>query len=260
MDDLTIDKEFESLCGTLSQEEITRLTNSIRAMEGCRDPIIVWANHQDTILDGHNRYRICKRYGYKYKIKAIKLDTRDDALNWIVSNQLGRRNLDESQRAMLAAKLASAKRGGDHSANLPNATTQAAAAEKLNVSTRSVTSAAKVIEDGVKPLQRAVEAGEIPVSTAATVAELPPAQQQAAVAKGPEGVKAAAKKAKEKKARKPKAEPVKDWKWLLDAVVECRRRADTMNVQSGKKGQFNSQFQDTCGILDDIVRDWRKVK
>ena len=50
-----------------------------------------------------------------------------------------------------------------------------------------------------------------------------------------------------------------NWKALLQTIVECRRAADTTNVACGRKGQFNSQFQDTCGILDDIVRDWRKV-
>ena len=50
-----------------------------------------------------------------------------------------------------------------------------------------------------------------------------------------------------------------DWKALLQTIVECRRAADTTNVSCGRKGQFNSHFQDTCGILDDIVRDWRKM-
>ena len=57
---LTVDPEFSALCTDLSPEEMNLLENSLE-VDGCREPIAVWANHYDTILDGHNRYRICQR-------------------------------------------------------------------------------------------------------------------------------------------------------------------------------------------------------
>ncbi len=67
----------------------------------CRDPIIVWANHEDTILDGHNRYRYCRRFDTSFKTKAIVLADRNACRNWIIENQLGRRNVTEEQKAYL---------------------------------------------------------------------------------------------------------------------------------------------------------------
>lgn len=207
MDDLTIDREFASLCPPLNDDELLLLNSNIRR-DGCREPIIIWANHGGIILDGHHRYKICKKYGLSYKTKALNFSTREECMRWIICNQLGRRNLSESQRSMLGAKLVTAARGGDRdgksdSANLPNRNeiTQSEAADIVNVSTRSVTAAAKVLEEGDKSLVKAVEADEITVSVAAAVAELPPAQQKAAVAKGEEGMKAAAKKVREKKTK-----------------------------------------------------------
>jgi protein gp37 len=71
--------------------------------DGCTDPIKVWAGH-DLILDGHNRYKICDKLGIDYKIHLIELETREEAINWIIDNQLGRRNLTDSQRSYLRGK------------------------------------------------------------------------------------------------------------------------------------------------------------
>jgi hypothetical protein len=74
---------------------------------------------------------------------------KGDALSFVISANLHRRHLSESQRAMVAAKIASDRVGGDrknHSANLPNdRVSQREAAEKLSVSTRSVASAKTVL-------------------------------------------------------------------------------------------------------------------
>jgi len=196
VDDLTIDREFQSLLPALDEDEAKQLEANLLADGFCRDPIITWANHDDTVIEGHHRYKICRKHKIKFTVKAIKLPTRDDVKNWILGNQLGRRNLKESQRAYFAAQMVTTNHGGSRGgqeANLPLETTVDDAAKNGNVSARSVRSAKKVIEDGAKPLQNAVRDGEIPVSTAAAVAELPKAEQAKLVAKGPEAVAAKAK-------------------------------------------------------------------
>jgi len=75
----------------------------------------------------------------------------DDAL--VISHNLHRRHLSESQRAMIAKRVANMPRGGvgsnqhqSKSANLQNSTSISEAASLLNVSERSVATARKVQE------------------------------------------------------------------------------------------------------------------
>jgi hypothetical protein len=91
---------------------------------------------------------------------------------------LRRRHLNESQRALVASKLATLSHGGDRrsdqDANLQLEIPKAAiAAAMLNVSERSLASAAVVRKHGSPELIREVEAGEISVSAAAKQARPP---------------------------------------------------------------------------------------
>lgn len=101
---LTVDPEFKDLLGPLRQMEKTELEASIEK-EGCRDPIIVWANHDDTIIDGHNRYEICQRLEEKFEIEAKVFKSREDVLKWIYQNQAGRRNCTQDQLRYIRAKV-----------------------------------------------------------------------------------------------------------------------------------------------------------
>lgn len=103
MKELTIDSEFRELCRPLTDEERSILKASIES-EGCRDAIIVWANHDDTILDGHNRYEICSEVDLPFKAKAIVLTDRQACVEWIIANQLGKRNLTEAEKSFLRGK------------------------------------------------------------------------------------------------------------------------------------------------------------
>ncbi len=74
----------------------------------------------------------------------------DDALAFVISHNLHRRHLSESQRAMIAKRVANMPRGYrsdiEHNANLHKVTSRAEAASLLNVSERSVATARKVQE------------------------------------------------------------------------------------------------------------------
>jgi DNA-binding transcriptional regulator YdaS (Cro superfamily) len=67
-------------------------------------------------------------------------------------------------------------RRSEQAANLP-VPTQAEAAERLNVSERSVRDAVKVRDHGAPELVAAVERGDVPVSRAAKIADLPREEQ-----------------------------------------------------------------------------------
>ena len=94
-----IDPELKALIPPLSQEEYTQLEHNILAYKKCRDAIVVWDN---TIVDGHNRFRICAEHGIPFEIKEMEFESRDEVKLWILQNQLGRRNLTDAMRIELA--------------------------------------------------------------------------------------------------------------------------------------------------------------
>jgi phage N-6-adenine-methyltransferase len=154
------------------------LCADIRA-HGVREP--VWL-YEGQILDGRNRWRAATAVGVECSTRAY---VGDDPAGFVVSLNLHRRHLDEAQRGMVAARLANMKVGGDrvsdHSANLLNGRiSQSDAAELLNVSTRTVTAAANVINKAPEEIIKAVDRGLVSVSLASQVAALPEDQKQSA--------------------------------------------------------------------------------
>lgn len=102
-DEILIDPEFRELIPALTAEERAGLAALI-ARDGCLEPLAVWRNGKDTLLDGHNRFEICTRLGIAYKTTLIDLPDREHARLWIRQKQLSRRNLPDDQRAALAFK------------------------------------------------------------------------------------------------------------------------------------------------------------
>lgn len=98
---LIVDDEFRSLIPSLSAEEYEHLEKSILA-EGIRDKIIVWNN---TIIDGHSRYEIALKYVIPFCAVEKSFNSREEAKEYIILNQFGRRNLTPYQRSILALRL-----------------------------------------------------------------------------------------------------------------------------------------------------------
>lgn len=89
MADYYIDPEFKRLLPELSSTELAQLEANI-LQDGCRDPIVIWNN---TIVDGHHRYDICRRHRIAFKVEIMQFQCREEALRWICLNQMGRRNV-----------------------------------------------------------------------------------------------------------------------------------------------------------------------
>jgi hypothetical protein len=119
---LTIDKEFKQLIPPLLSHEYEQLEKNILE-EGIRDKLVVW---NKTVVDGHNRYEIALRHGLPFDVHEMQFNSREDCINWIINNQLGRRNLTEAQRMYLRGKRYENEKkmkGGDYGnqyTNLPN--------------------------------------------------------------------------------------------------------------------------------------------
>jgi len=140
----------------------------------------IWL-YEGKILDGRNRFLACKRAKVEPLFRKFS-GTAESADAFVWSINAARRHLTASQLAMAAAKRATRQKGSNqHAQNCaPSQTTVAADA---GVSRRTVQQARKVVEEGSKALQKAVESGEIPVSRAAAVIDLPKSEQLAAASK-----------------------------------------------------------------------------
>ncbi|MBF0383796.1 MAG: hypothetical protein HQL69_22495 [Magnetococcales bacterium] len=88
--------------------------------------------------------------------------------DYVLSLNLHRRHLDESQRGMVAAKAANMKRGKYKRESIranwslcENDISIAKAAEKLKISTGTIKKAKTVLKKGTPTLQQQVEKGEV---------------------------------------------------------------------------------------------------
>jgi hypothetical protein len=120
---LRIDPEFESLCPALTDEEYTQLKENILAEGEVLTPIIVW---DGTIIDGHNRWKILQEHpNIKYGIRKKWFSNRHEAVAWICSNQLGRRNLTPRDKEYLVGKRYEAEKlahGGNRKSDCSKST------------------------------------------------------------------------------------------------------------------------------------------
>ena len=178
------------------------------AENGLIEPIVVYRGQ---ILDGRNRLRACEMS--EVEPRFTEWDGVGSPLAFVLARNLHRRHLNESQRAMIAARArelfeeeaaarkaasqfghadeTTAAEGEDSeiprentvNANLrsPCGTSDEQAAAILNVSARSVCTAAKILKDGDEKLIDAVDAGTVAVSDAAAVVDLPKPKQRRAV-------------------------------------------------------------------------------
>jgi len=101
MQKLLIDKDFKKIMPPLTEKEFEALKDSIVA-EGCQERIVTWKNF---ILDGHNRYKICKKYKIPFETKKVLFQTKQDATLWIIKNLKKTRNLGTIERLKLILKL-----------------------------------------------------------------------------------------------------------------------------------------------------------
>ena len=101
--DIEILKDFKDLIPPLTNEEKNQLEKNIVA-DGCRDPLVIW---NGTLIDGHNRYEICKRLKIDFRVEPMKFNNISEVKEWIIKTQFGRRNLSAYDRSKLALALES---------------------------------------------------------------------------------------------------------------------------------------------------------
>jgi N6-adenosine-specific RNA methylase IME4 len=213
------------------------------------------------ILDGRNRYKALLRNGSGITRRSFEwfenlqalTGSRISPLDFVISKNMARRHLTESQRAMAASAVANMRQGErtdlrdkapiddtEHSANLQKVSTKEAAG-LFNVSERMVASAKKVRKKGSEKLQELVNSGKVPVSVADGLVDLEQAEQDKAIdSHKPEQLKTVVKKVKrlnrqKKLAEKQLALPVKkygviyadpEWRFEVRSAQGLDRAAD----------------------------------
>ena len=171
--DLTVDPELESVAPPLAESELEILKEDILA-NGCQIPLIVWG---ETIVDGHNRYRICKEEGIPFGIEQMEFENLTAAKLWIVRNQLGRRNLTEFQRCELIypfetelKDIAEKRRVALRAAGVPTLAhekkTRDVMADMAGVSHGTWDKAKKVIAEGDEVMKEKLRSGGMKIHTA----------------------------------------------------------------------------------------------
>ena len=167
-------ERFAHVMPELSAQEFENLTVSIRE-NGCLSPIIIWDN---TIIDGHSRYKICREYNIPFTTKEISFNNDAEAIAWIVEFHVARRNLSRFQRCELVlryeaeikvnvekrrrAAISQYQKTGVK-AGRANKNTLGILADMADVSSRTLATARKILEIGDEETKRRLRAGEISI-------------------------------------------------------------------------------------------------
>ena len=109
IEDIKIDPELRDFLLPLNQEENDRLVGSLMA-DGCLSPLIV-DSITGTLLDGHNRYRICTEKKIPFEIKEISMSKKEQQKQFVLINQLARRNLTPERMKYYRAMLYESVKG-----------------------------------------------------------------------------------------------------------------------------------------------------
>lgn len=101
--EVRVDANFARICFPLPTDEAEALERSLLTW-GCREPLVVWAE-RGILLDGHNRFRICNAHSIPFEVVRYSFDSRQDAHDFVIRNQLARRNVTPQQASYLRGKL-----------------------------------------------------------------------------------------------------------------------------------------------------------
>ena len=183
MQEIVIDDELSGLIPPLTEDEFAGLEASI-LREGCRDAIILWGK---IIVDGHNRYRICRKHKIPFQTLEKKFASREEVKLWMLENQLSRRNLNDFQRVEMVRKCEDAVKAQaeqrmlagktDPMEKFPQGTTRDTLGAMAGVSGKTYEHATTVLDKAPEPVIEATRWKELSINAAYGVTKLPEEQQ-----------------------------------------------------------------------------------
>lgn len=163
------------------------LVESIR-VNGQKHPIELLGDPGFPVIDGCSRLRACAELGIEPRTKVISVE---NPYKHVFAVNLDRRHLDESQRAMAAADLATLEHGANQHTRTGGSAgpriTQTEAAKLAGASERLTRDAARVKNNAVPEVAQAIREGRIRVGAGVELAKLQPAKQREILGKVTEG-------------------------------------------------------------------------
>ena len=95
-----IDQEIQSLLPRQTSDEIADMEANL--LDGLHvDKLVIGIlDGQRILVDGHTRLPICERHGIPYETRDKKFRDRQHMIEWVIRNQLGRRNLTDELRSV----------------------------------------------------------------------------------------------------------------------------------------------------------------
>ena len=144
-DDIHVRSELQNFITPLSEDSREQLEENIK-LNGCLDPLTLWErnNGELVLVDGHNRYQICSSHDIPFKVRIIRFGSEEEAKDWMINHQLGRRNLNPDQLSYfrgLKYERMKKKRGGYDkvlSSGQSGDKTSEVLAREFNVSDRTI--------------------------------------------------------------------------------------------------------------------------
>jgi len=101
---LKIDETIRRVLMPLRDDERALLEQSVIA-EGIRDPLVAWnRNGEYVLLDGHHRYQLAHKHGLTFSTIGLQFNSYEEAIQWVLQNQLARRNLTDEQRTIVIGR------------------------------------------------------------------------------------------------------------------------------------------------------------
>ena len=99
--ELKIDADIQRLKQPLSKEALTDLRQQLLSF-GCHEPLLIW---DGTIIDGTNRYDICKSNNIAFRTETAPVTSKDEAIIFVCKQQLLREDLVYEMRKYLIGRL-----------------------------------------------------------------------------------------------------------------------------------------------------------
>lgn len=100
--DINITPDYEAIVPQLTPEEYTRLKDSI-GENGLYEPITI--NTENTILDGHHRFKACKETNVIPRYTVKKFPTQLEEEIYVIETNVIRRQLNQYQKTLMGLKL-----------------------------------------------------------------------------------------------------------------------------------------------------------
>jgi ParB-like chromosome segregation protein Spo0J len=116
-----IDETIQRALLPLRDEEFQLLEQSVLT-EGIRDPLVVWNRDGEyVLLDGHHRYKLAQKHGLDFSTVEMEFADESEAVQWILRNQLARRNLTDEQRTLVLGRYYNTLKLAPHRPSTDNA-------------------------------------------------------------------------------------------------------------------------------------------